>query len=34
MEARQMLESAEDQVRIASRARWPDLDLNAGYGYS
>lgn len=34
MEARRMLASAEDQVRIAGRARWPDLDLNAGYGYS
>ena len=34
MEASRMLASAEDQVRIAGRARWPDLDLNAGYGYS
>jgi len=34
MEARKQLQSAEEQVRIASRARWPDLNLNAGYGYS
>lgn len=32
--ARQMLAATEEQVRIAGRARWPDLDLNAGYGYS
>ncbi len=34
MQARQQLMSAEEQIRIAGRARWPDLNMNAGYGYN
>lgn len=34
MQARQQLLSAEEQVRVARRARWPNLNMNAGYSYT
>jgi len=32
--ARQQLTAAREQIRFARRARWPDLDATAGYGYN
>jgi outer membrane protein len=32
--AREQLRSAEDEVEIARRARWPNLDLETGYSYA
>jgi outer membrane protein len=31
--ARQQLTAAREQIQFARRARWPDLDATAGYGY-
>jgi outer membrane protein len=33
-ETRRHLEAAREQIRFERRARWPDLDVNAGYEYS
>lgn len=32
--ARAELQAARDQVQISSRARWPRVDIDAGYGHS
>ncbi len=34
LRAREDLRAAQDQVAVASRARWPRLDLDAGYGHT
>jgi outer membrane protein len=34
MQARRRLAAAREQIRFERRARWPDVDLNAGYGYN
>jgi outer membrane protein len=34
MRARRQLSAAREQIRLERRARWPDVDLSADYGYN